>query len=288
MVGADPGGLAAPDAQVPAPRRRLLGRRAAPGAGEAMDALATGVEIATALRDGLTAPAASGAARRLRGAARRGRGRAGRPGRRAHLGRARASPSADALVDEALRTRPPGRPRRRRRPAAARPRRARRRAGRRRRGARRRGAQGGRVRGSATRWTAAGWRRRPRSPSRPSCGRCARRSRRTSSTTASPRSRRSSRSDPDRARELHARLRRSTSGTTWPATASTRRWRASSAPSRPTSRSPARCSGSGCGCRCASRRRCCRWRCRSSRCSRWWRTPCGTASSGPGRQGRCR
>jgi hypothetical protein len=30
-----------------------------------MDALATGVEIATALRDGLTAPAASGAARRL-------------------------------------------------------------------------------------------------------------------------------------------------------------------------------------------------------------------------------
>lgn len=64
MVGADPGGLAAPDAQVSAPRRKLFGRRAG-GAGEAMDALATGVEIATALRDGLTAPAASGAARRL-------------------------------------------------------------------------------------------------------------------------------------------------------------------------------------------------------------------------------
>ena len=67
MVGADPGGMAVPDAQLPAPwRRRLLGRRATPGAGEAMDALATGVEIATALRDGLTSPAASGAARRLR------------------------------------------------------------------------------------------------------------------------------------------------------------------------------------------------------------------------------
>ena len=57
MVGADPGGMAVPDAQLPAPRRRrLLGRRATPGAGEAMDALTTGIEIATALRDGLTAP----------------------------------------------------------------------------------------------------------------------------------------------------------------------------------------------------------------------------------------
>src|SRR6186997_2455962 len=67
MVGADPGGMAVPDAQLPAPRRRrLLGRRVVPGAGEAMDALTTGIGIATALRDGLTAPAASGAARRLR------------------------------------------------------------------------------------------------------------------------------------------------------------------------------------------------------------------------------
>ena len=103
MVGADPGGMAVPDAQLPAPRRRrLLGRRATPGAGEAMDALATGVEIATALRDGLTAPAASGAARRLRALLDADAvGLVDLDGARTWAGREVAD---DALVDEVLRT----------------------------------------------------------------------------------------------------------------------------------------------------------------------------------------
>jgi two-component system LytT family sensor kinase len=81
MVGVDPGGgrpsadggtgpVTDPDAsaQTPdlAPRRRgLLGRRAGPAAAT-MDVLTTGVRIAALLRDGLGAPAATGAARRLR------------------------------------------------------------------------------------------------------------------------------------------------------------------------------------------------------------------------------
>ena len=101
MVGADPGGLAAPDAQVSAPRRKLFGRRAG-GAGEAMDALATGVEIATGLRDGLTAPAASGAARRLRALLDADAvGLVDLYGARTWAGRVVADA---ALVDEALRT----------------------------------------------------------------------------------------------------------------------------------------------------------------------------------------
>jgi two-component system LytT family sensor kinase len=57
MVGVDPAG---------APRlRRLLGRRAAP-ATATMDVLTSGVRVAAMLRDGLTAPGAAGAARRLR------------------------------------------------------------------------------------------------------------------------------------------------------------------------------------------------------------------------------
>src|SRR4051812_26378037 len=61
MVGVDPG--AGPEAG--ARLRRLLGRRAAP-ATATMDVLTAGVRIAVMLRDGLTAPAAAGAARRLR------------------------------------------------------------------------------------------------------------------------------------------------------------------------------------------------------------------------------
>ena len=103
MVGADPGGMAAPDAQLPAPRRRrLLGRRAVPGAGEAMDALSTGVEIAAALRDGLAAPTASGAARRLRALLDADAvGLVDLDGARTWSGREVVD---DALVDEVLRT----------------------------------------------------------------------------------------------------------------------------------------------------------------------------------------
>ena len=92
-----------PDAQLPAPRRRrLLGRRATPGAGEALDALATGVEIATALRDGLTAPAASGAARRLRALLDADAvGLVDLDGARTWAGR---EVTDDTLVDEVLRT----------------------------------------------------------------------------------------------------------------------------------------------------------------------------------------
>ena len=50
----------------PAPRRRLLGRRTTP-ATATMDILTAGVRIAALLRDGLAAPAASGAAARLGG-----------------------------------------------------------------------------------------------------------------------------------------------------------------------------------------------------------------------------
>ena len=103
MVGADPGGMAVPDAQLPAPRRRrLLGRRVVPGAGEAMDALTTGIGIATALRDGLTAPAASGAARRLRALLDADAvGLVDLDGARTWAGREVVD---DALVDEVLRT----------------------------------------------------------------------------------------------------------------------------------------------------------------------------------------
>ena len=103
MVGADPGGVAAGDAQAPAPRRRgLLGRRAASGAGESMDALTAGIEIATALRDGLAAPAAAGATRRLRGLLDADAvGLIGLDGARTWSGHEVA---ADALVDDVLRT----------------------------------------------------------------------------------------------------------------------------------------------------------------------------------------
>jgi two-component system, LytTR family, sensor kinase len=103
MVGADPGGVAAGDAQLPVPRRRgLLGRRAASGAGEAMDALATGIEIATALRDGLATPAVAGATRRLRGLLDADAvGLIGLDGARTWSGHEVA---ADALVDDVLRT----------------------------------------------------------------------------------------------------------------------------------------------------------------------------------------
>jgi two-component system, LytTR family, sensor kinase len=86
MVGVDPGDITdggtrqGPDAGSespeqsplvppvgPAPRRRrLLGRRTTP-ATATMDVLTAGVRIAALLRDGLAAPAASGAAGRLRG-----------------------------------------------------------------------------------------------------------------------------------------------------------------------------------------------------------------------------
>ena len=102
MVGADPGGAAAPDA--PAHRRRLfglLGQKAVAG-GEAMDALAVGVEIAGALRDGLTAPTASGAARRLRTLLDADAvGLVDLDGERTWAGRGVAD---DALVDDVLRT----------------------------------------------------------------------------------------------------------------------------------------------------------------------------------------
>ena len=103
MVGADPGGVAAGDAQMPVPRRRgLLGRRAASGAGESMDALAVGIEIATALRDGLAAPAAAGATRRLRGLLDADAvGLIGLDGAHTWSGHEVA---ADALVDDVLRT----------------------------------------------------------------------------------------------------------------------------------------------------------------------------------------
>ena len=84
MVGVDPGGPAggaavprprdaapaspAPDDRapaVPAPRRWLPGRRRT-SATAAADVLDAGLRIAAGLRDGLTAPAAAGAARRLR------------------------------------------------------------------------------------------------------------------------------------------------------------------------------------------------------------------------------
>ena len=101
MVGADPGGVAAPDAQPAARRRGLFGRKA-PAGGEAMDALVTGVEIATALRDGLAVPAATGAARRLRALLDADAvGLVDLDGARTWAGRADAD---DALVDEGLRT----------------------------------------------------------------------------------------------------------------------------------------------------------------------------------------
>ena len=86
MVGVDPGGG---DGGAPTPRRRrLLGRRATP-ATASHGRLAAGVAIAAALRDGLAAPAASGppagCAQLLDADARL----PGRPGRRAHVGRAR-------------------------------------------------------------------------------------------------------------------------------------------------------------------------------------------------------
>jgi two-component system, LytTR family, sensor kinase len=87
MVGVDPGGVpgpeedgetvpdAAPDDPAPAPRlppvapaprrRRLLGRRTVPAAAT-MDVLTEGMRVAAQLRDGLAAPAATGAARPLR------------------------------------------------------------------------------------------------------------------------------------------------------------------------------------------------------------------------------
>jgi len=103
MVGADPGGVTAPDAQSPAPRRRwLLGRRTASGPDEAMDALVTGVEITTALRDGLAATAATGAARRLRALLDADAvGLVDLDGARTWAGRPVAD---DTLVDEVLRT----------------------------------------------------------------------------------------------------------------------------------------------------------------------------------------
>src|SRR5689334_22499776 len=92
MVGVDPGSVAGPAADeaarpevdagtdddlpqaavpdragAPTPRRRgLLGRRPAP-ATATTDVLTAGVRIAALLRDGLAAPSAGAAARRLRG-----------------------------------------------------------------------------------------------------------------------------------------------------------------------------------------------------------------------------
>ena len=101
MVGVDPGGASGPEA--PAPRRRgLLGRRTAP-ATATMDVLADGVRIAALLRGGLAAPAAAGAARRLRtllGADAVGFVDLG--GERTWAGAAPAD--ADVLVADALRT----------------------------------------------------------------------------------------------------------------------------------------------------------------------------------------
>jgi two-component system, LytTR family, sensor kinase len=101
MVGADPRG-AAPDA---APRRRwTLGRSRRLAPTNPMDVLSTGVEIAAGLRDGLAAPAAVTAARRLRdllGAD--AVGLADLAGGRAWVGPADAA-AVDALVADVLRT----------------------------------------------------------------------------------------------------------------------------------------------------------------------------------------
>ena len=62
MVGVDPGSIDGSSAPL---LRRLLGRRAT-SATATMDVLSAGVRVAAMLRDGLAAPAAAGAARRLR------------------------------------------------------------------------------------------------------------------------------------------------------------------------------------------------------------------------------
>jgi two-component system LytT family sensor kinase len=99
MVGVDPGSI---DGS-PAPLlRRLLGRRATP-ATATMDVLTAGVRVAAMLRDGLAAPAASGAARRLRellGA--EALGLVDLDG--AHTWSGPAPEGADALVADVLRT----------------------------------------------------------------------------------------------------------------------------------------------------------------------------------------
>ena len=189
MVGADPGGMAVPDAQLPAPRRRrLLGRRRGAGC-----------------RRG---HGRAGHRRRDRGrAARRARG-AGRVGSRQAAARRCSTPTPSAWWTWTAGARGPATRSPTRRwstrscgrtagpPAATSPPYrcgcatsppgvlvvA---------GRCRTGRPGRRRRSSPTRCTAAGWSRRPTPRSRPSCARCGRRSPRTSSTTRSPRSRRS-------------------------------------------------------------------------------------------------